>query len=64
MLEAQARELQELRERGGCGVLCARVPGQPGTILRRLGDLPHLYEVVERRSFHELFAAGWLEMAV
>jgi predicted ATPase len=45
-------------------VLCARVPGQPGTILRRLGDLPHFREVVERKSFHELFATGWLEMAV
>jgi predicted ATPase len=45
-------------------VLCARTREQRGTILKRVGDLAHFHEVVARKSFHELFATGWLEMAV
>jgi predicted ATPase len=45
-------------------VLCAVVPEREGTLLRRLGDLPHFDEVVKRKGIEELFSSGWLEMAV
>lgn len=45
-------------------VLCAVVPEREGTLLRRLGDLPHFDEVVKRKGIEELFSTGWLEMAV
>lgn len=45
-------------------VLCAVSPEREGTLLRRLGDLPHFDEVVRRKGIDELFSTGWLEMAV
>lgn len=45
-------------------ILCARSPDQEGTILRRLGELPHLAEVRARpgSDIGELFSTGWLEL--
>ena len=45
-------------------IVFGRVPDHPGTIMRRLGDLPHFDEVVERSGIGELFSTGWLEMAL
>jgi predicted ATPase len=45
-------------------VLCARLPDHPGTVLRRLGDLPHFEEVTRRSNLDHLFTTGWLERAL
>ncbi|WP_233601784.1 AAA family ATPase [Corallococcus sp. AB038B] len=45
-------------------VLCARSPDQEGTVLRRLGDLPHFEEVSQRSNIEHLFTTGWLERAL
>jgi predicted ATPase len=45
-------------------VLCARLPDQPGTLLRRLGDLPHFTEVSASTNIDHLFTTGWLERAL
>jgi hypothetical protein len=45
-------------------ILCARSPDHPGTVLRRVGDLPHFNEVVARSSIDHLFTTGWLERAL
>jgi predicted ATPase len=45
-------------------VLCARIPDHPGTVLRRLGDLPHFDEVSTRSRIDHLFTTGWLERAL
>jgi predicted ATPase len=45
-------------------IVFGRVPEQKGTLMRRLGDLPHFAEVVERKGIEELFTTGWLEMAL
>jgi len=45
-------------------ILCGRIPEHPGTVLQRLGDLPHFGEVVERRGIAEMLTQGWLEMAL
>jgi predicted ATPase len=41
-----------------------RIPEHEGTLMRRLGDLPHFNEVVARAGIEELFTTGWLEMAL
>ncbi|WP_434391303.1 AAA family ATPase [Melittangium boletus] len=41
-----------------------RVPDHEGTLVRRLGDLPHFNEVAQHKSIEELFTTGWLEMAL
>lgn len=41
-----------------------RVPEHEGTIVRRLGDLPHFDLVAQRTGIEELFTTGWLEMAL
>jgi predicted ATPase len=41
-----------------------RVPEHEGTLVRRLGDLPHFDEVAQHKSIDELFTTGWLEMAL
>ncbi|WNG17476.1 AAA family ATPase [Cystobacter fuscus] len=41
-----------------------RVPDHEGTLVRRLGDLPHFDEVVRRKGIDELFTTGWMEMAL
>lgn len=56
----QALSPQGLRDT----VLCARVPDRSGTVLRRLGDLPHFDEVSTRSSIDHLFTTGWLERAL
>lgn len=45
-------------------VLFARVRDHDGTVVRRLGDLPHFEEVAGRRGVDQLFASGWLERAL
>jgi len=45
-------------------IVCGRVPEHEGTILRRLSELPHLFEVLQRKGIDELFTTGWLEMAL
>lgn len=45
-------------------IVFGRVPEHEGTIMRRLGDLPHFDEVVQRKGIDELFTTGWLEMAL
>ncbi|MFY0576980.1 AAA family ATPase [Cystobacter fuscus] len=41
-----------------------RVPEHEGTLVRRLGDLPHFGEVAQHKSIDELFTTGWMEMAL
>jgi hypothetical protein len=41
-------------------VVFGRVPEHEGTIMRRLGDLPHFKETLERKGIDELFSTGWL----
>lgn len=45
-------------------VLCARVPSQPGTVLRRFEDIPHFKEVIDKAGIDHRFATGWLERAL
>lgn len=45
-------------------VVFGRVGEHEGTIMRRLGDLPRFEEALERTGIGELFATGWLEMAL
>jgi predicted ATPase len=45
-------------------IVFGRVPEHEGTIMRRLGDLPHFNEVVQKTGIDELFTTGWLEMAL
>lgn len=45
-------------------IVFGRIPDREGTIMRRLGDLPHFDEVVQRKGIDELFTTGWLEMAL
>ena len=45
-------------------IVFGRVPDHEGTLMRRLGDLPHFDEVVQRKGIEELFSTGWLEMAL
>jgi len=45
-------------------ILLGRVPDAKGTVMRRLGDLAHFEEVVERRGLADLFTMGWLEQAL
>ncbi len=45
-------------------IVCGRIPGQPGTLMRRLGDLEHFEEVAASSGVGELFTTGWLEMAL
>lgn len=41
-----------------------RIPEHEGTLVRRLGDLPHFDEVVRHKGIDELFTTGWMEMAL
>jgi predicted ATPase len=41
-----------------------RVPEREGTLMRRLGELPHFDEIVKRKGIGALFTTGWLEMAL
>lgn len=45
-------------------VVFGRGAEHEGTIMRRLGDLPRFEETLERTGVDELFATGWLEMAL
>lgn len=45
-------------------VLCARDPEEPGSVLRRLSDLPYFDEVAGRRGADYLMTTGWLERAL
>jgi hypothetical protein len=41
-----------------------RTHDEPGTVVRRLGDLPHFEEVAQRRGIEHLFTTQWLERAL
>lgn len=45
-------------------IVFGRIPENEGTVMRRLGDLPHFGEIVKRKGIDELFTTGWLEMAL
>jgi predicted ATPase len=45
-------------------IVFGRVPDREGTLMQRLGDLPHVDEVVWSKGIEELFTTGWLEMAL
>jgi predicted ATPase len=45
-------------------IVFGRVPEQEGTLMRRLGDIPHFEEVIQQTGIEELFSTGWLEMAL
>lgn len=45
-------------------IVFGRIPDREGTLMRRLGDLPHFDEIVKRKGIEELFTTGWLEMAL
>lgn len=45
-------------------VLFARTEETPGTVTRRLGDLPDFEEVTEKTQVDRLFTTGWLEQAL
>ncbi|HLL04654.1 MAG TPA: AAA family ATPase [Myxococcaceae bacterium] len=45
-------------------VVFGRVSDYEGTLMRRLGDLPHFDQVARHKGIEELFTTGWLEMAL
>jgi predicted ATPase len=45
-------------------VALGHVSGQPGTVMKRVSDLPRFNEVVERRGLAYLFTTNWLEQAL
>ncbi|WP_309891792.1 ATP-binding protein [Archangium sp.] len=45
-------------------VALGHVPDQPGTVMKRVSDLPRFEEVVERRGMAYLFTTNWLEQAL
>jgi predicted ATPase len=45
-------------------VVMGRIRDQPGTVMRRLGDLPHFDEILDRRGIEHMFTTGWLERAL
>jgi len=45
-------------------VLFARSEETPGTITRRLGDLPHFDTITQKTQIDSLFSTGWLEQAL
>jgi len=51
-------------ERLGQAVLLARTPDHPGTIARRLGDLPGFFDAVRTLGLEEMFGTQWLEAAL
>lgn len=48
----------------GNAIVMGRVPDEPGTLARRLKDLPHFDEIAERRGVDHLFTTGWMERAL
>jgi len=51
-------------ERLGQAVLLARTPEHPGTVARRLGDLPGFFDAVRSLGLEEMFGTQWLEAAI
>ena len=51
-------------ERLGQAILLARTPDHPGTIARRLGDLPGFFDAVRSLGLEEMFGMQWLEAAL
>jgi predicted ATPase len=45
-------------------VVFGRIPDREGTIMRRLGDLPHLDDALAVEEIDRLFETGWLERAL
>jgi predicted ATPase len=57
--------LQSLGENSLSNTLVfGRVEDRPGTIVKRLGDLPYFEEVIEETNIDRLFATGWMEQAL
>jgi energy-coupling factor transporter ATP-binding protein EcfA2 len=48
----------------GQTIVFGRSPETPGTLMRRLADLPHFAEIAERRGVDHLFTTRWLERAL
>ena len=48
----------------GNAVVFGRIPGEAGTLARRLGGLKNFDEVAARRGVDHLFTTGWLERAL
>ncbi|MEX1361879.1 MAG: AAA family ATPase [Nannocystaceae bacterium] len=51
-------------ELASSALVFGRIPDEAGTVVRRLGDLPHFDEVRQRRSMEHLFTTQWLERAL
>ncbi|MEX1363141.1 MAG: AAA family ATPase [Nannocystaceae bacterium] len=51
-------------ERLGQAVLLARPQGSPGTVVRRLEDLPGFFDAVRSLGLEEMFSTQWLEIAL
>jgi predicted ATPase len=51
-------------ERLGQAILLARTPDHPGTLARRLGDLPGFFDAVRSLGLEEMFGTQWLEAAL
>lgn len=45
-------------------IVFGRIPGRPGSVVRRLGDITYFEEVIQREEIDELFSTGWLETAL
>jgi len=45
-------------------IVFGRVPDRPGSLMRRLGEIPYFEEVIQREEIDELFSTGWLETAL
>lgn len=45
-------------------IVFGRIPGRPGSVVRRLGEIAYFEEVIQREEIDELFSTGWLETAL
>jgi predicted ATPase len=45
-------------------IVFGRIPGRPGSVMRRLGEITYFEEVIQREEIDELFSTGWLETAL
>jgi predicted ATPase len=52
------------RETLGNTIVFGRHPDRPGSIMKRLADLPQFDEIVVRRGIEHLFTTKWLERAL
>ena len=45
-------------------IVCGRLPDTPGTVMKRILDIPHFSDVVAERGIDDLFTTKWLEFAL